>query len=213
MLNTRKKLSFLILICLFTYGCVPLKVQTNAHNQTLEHIKSIEKQYLQRDPRMGLALSGGGTRSASFNIGLLNGLHDGKKLNDFDYISSVSGGSYAALWYFSKLYYLDLSNPTGQCANGQDSYFFKECYNAQENNEEEKEIEKLCNSKYCNQFVPHKIQSNDQTIESCFVVDLHNYPNGKDEDITHYRFQRHLKNNSVLLRDTSQFSNDFYNYL
>lgn len=43
---------------------------------------------------LGLALSGGGIRSATFNLGLLQALAARKKLKDFDYLSTVSGGSY-----------------------------------------------------------------------------------------------------------------------
>ncbi|QXH33709.1 patatin-like phospholipase family protein [Pseudomonas muyukensis] len=42
----------------------------------------------------GLALSGGGIRSATFSLGLLRGLAQNKLLNRFDVLSTVSGGSY-----------------------------------------------------------------------------------------------------------------------
>lgn len=42
----------------------------------------------------GLALSGGGIRSATFCFGLLRGLARGKSLKQFDYLSTVSGGGY-----------------------------------------------------------------------------------------------------------------------
>ncbi|HEY8484463.1 MAG TPA: hypothetical protein VIL13_07625 [Longimicrobiales bacterium] len=42
----------------------------------------------------GLALSGGGIRSATFNLGLLQGLHARNLLRCFDYVSTVSGGGY-----------------------------------------------------------------------------------------------------------------------
>lgn len=42
----------------------------------------------------GLALSGGGIRSATFNLGILQGLERLKLLNCFDYLSTVSGGGY-----------------------------------------------------------------------------------------------------------------------
>ncbi len=42
----------------------------------------------------GLALSGGGVRSATFNLGVLQALADGDMLKDFDYLSTVSGGGY-----------------------------------------------------------------------------------------------------------------------
>lgn len=53
--------------------------------------------------KLGLALSGGGTKAAMFAHGVLNGLHDAGILQKVDVISSVSGGGYAAYWYFSKL--------------------------------------------------------------------------------------------------------------
>lgn len=45
-------------------------------------------------PRMGLALSGGGIRSATFCFGLLRALARQKALTGFDYLSTVSGGGY-----------------------------------------------------------------------------------------------------------------------
>lgn len=41
-----------------------------------------------------LCLSGGGIRSASFNLGVLQGLARYKLLRSFDYLSTVSGGGY-----------------------------------------------------------------------------------------------------------------------
>ncbi|MBX3726879.1 MAG: hypothetical protein KF823_13290 [Xanthomonadales bacterium] len=45
---------------------------------------------------VGLALSGGGIRSAVFNLGLLQALHSAGLLRQVDYLSSVSGGGYVA---------------------------------------------------------------------------------------------------------------------
>ncbi|MFF7705866.1 patatin-like phospholipase family protein [Pseudomonas sp. NPDC007930] len=45
-------------------------------------------------PAAGLALSGGGMRSATFNLGLLRGLAKAGQLHRFDYLSTVSGGGY-----------------------------------------------------------------------------------------------------------------------
>jgi len=42
----------------------------------------------------GIALSGGGIRSATFSLGLLQGLADRDVLRHFDYVSTVSGGGY-----------------------------------------------------------------------------------------------------------------------
>src|SRR5690606_34356835 len=40
---------------------------------------------------VGLALSGGGIRSATFNLGVLQGLAEQRLLKAFDYLSTVSG--------------------------------------------------------------------------------------------------------------------------
>ncbi len=47
---------------------------------------------------IGLAFSGGGIRSATFNLGLLQALADLRLLRSFDYLSTVSGGSYIGGW-------------------------------------------------------------------------------------------------------------------
>jgi hypothetical protein len=47
---------------------------------------------------MGLCFSGGGIRSASFNLGVLQGLAELELLKYFDYLSSVSGGGYIHQW-------------------------------------------------------------------------------------------------------------------
>lgn len=47
---------------------------------------------------MGLCLSGGGIRSATFNLGVLQGLAELRLLDCFDYLSSVSGGGYIHQW-------------------------------------------------------------------------------------------------------------------
>ena len=62
-----------------------------------------------RPYRRALALGGGGTKAASYSVGVLSGLLDpyreskASQRMSLDAISSVSGGSYAALWYFSRL--------------------------------------------------------------------------------------------------------------
>jgi Patatin-like phospholipase len=50
---------------------------------------------------VGLAFSGGGIRSATFNLGVLQGLATNKLLRRFDYISTVSGGGYIGSWLIS----------------------------------------------------------------------------------------------------------------
>jgi hypothetical protein len=50
---------------------------------------------------VGLAFSGGGIRSATFNLGVLQGLADLGLLPIFDYLSTVSGGGYIGSWLVS----------------------------------------------------------------------------------------------------------------
>jgi hypothetical protein len=48
---------------------------------------------------VGLAFSGGGIRSASFNLGVLQGLASRNVLWIFDYLSTVSGGGFIGSWW------------------------------------------------------------------------------------------------------------------
>jgi patatin-like phospholipase len=49
-------------------------------------------------PRSALCLSGGGIRSATFNLGVLQGLARHELLSKFDYLSTVSGGGFIGGW-------------------------------------------------------------------------------------------------------------------
>ncbi len=51
----------------------------------------------------GLAFSGGGIRSATFHLGLLQALQDMDRFSEMDYLSTVSGGSYIAGWLLGHL--------------------------------------------------------------------------------------------------------------
>jgi len=46
----------------------------------------------------GLALSGGGIRSATFSLGVLQAIAQRRHLGRFDFLSTVSGGGYAGSW-------------------------------------------------------------------------------------------------------------------
>ena len=50
-------------------------------------------------PRIGLAISGGGVRSATFGLGLLRGLAQGRVLSRIDYLSTVSGGGFVGAMF------------------------------------------------------------------------------------------------------------------
>jgi hypothetical protein len=64
-------------------------------------------------PNLGIALSGGGNRSAAFSMGVLQALHESGRLKDVDVISAVSGGSYTLSWYLLQQFY-------AHCASGGD---------------------------------------------------------------------------------------------
>jgi predicted acylesterase/phospholipase RssA len=51
-----------------------------------------------------LCLSGGGIRSATFNLGVLQALAQHKLLDKFDYLSTVSGGGYIGSWLSAWIY-------------------------------------------------------------------------------------------------------------
>jgi len=50
-------------------------------------------------PRVGLALSGGGIRSATFNLGVLQALARAQLLRRLDFLSTVSGGGYVGSFF------------------------------------------------------------------------------------------------------------------
>jgi hypothetical protein len=52
-------------------------------------------------PALGIALAGGGSKAAAFGVGVLAGLADNDLLDSASYVSSVSGGSYAAYFYYT----------------------------------------------------------------------------------------------------------------
>ena len=77
---------------------------------TFDDVQAAEREWLARrraaagmppvqDDAVGLAFSGGGIRSATFNLGVLQALEAGGILPKVDYLSSVSGGGYVASCY------------------------------------------------------------------------------------------------------------------
>jgi hypothetical protein len=63
-------------------------------------LESIHHVSQQQVPKVCLALSGGGIRSASVSIGALQGLYESDQLGQtVDVVSAISGGSYALGWY------------------------------------------------------------------------------------------------------------------
>src|SRR6202035_5750926 len=52
----------------------------------------------QPQPFSALCVSGGGIRSATFALGAIQGLAEHGLLEQFDYLSTVSGGGYIGAW-------------------------------------------------------------------------------------------------------------------
>ncbi|GAB0056026.1 hypothetical protein SIID45300_00325 [Candidatus Magnetaquicoccaceae bacterium FCR-1] len=73
--------------------------QSNA--TTIDSVIEKEKTLLgvSSDKLIGLGLSGGGIRSAAFNLGVLQGLNQGKWMKKIHYLSTVSGGGYIGAAY------------------------------------------------------------------------------------------------------------------
>jgi Patatin-like phospholipase len=57
------------------------------------------------DSAIGLSFSGGGIRSATFNLGILQALAKGRMLRAFDYLSTVSGGGYISSWLMAWMHH------------------------------------------------------------------------------------------------------------
>ncbi len=69
---------------------------------------------LDADNLTGLALSGGGIRAASFSLGVLQALASKNRLQNFDYLSTVSGGGYlggSLSWIWLKKWQSTNCNP------------------------------------------------------------------------------------------------------
>lgn len=54
-------------------------------------------------PLIGIASSGGGSKAAPFGFGVIKALVDSDRIKNIDIISSVSGGGYAALGFYSRV--------------------------------------------------------------------------------------------------------------
>jgi hypothetical protein len=61
---------------------------------------------------VGLSFSGGGIRSATFNLGVIQALAKNNLLTWIDYLSTVSGGGYIGSWLSSWAYYVSQSSAT-----------------------------------------------------------------------------------------------------
>jgi hypothetical protein len=64
---------------------------------------------------VGLTFSGGGIRSATFNLGVLQGLAKLGLLPMFDYVSTVSGGGYIGTWLCAWIFREGRDETNGKC--------------------------------------------------------------------------------------------------
>jgi len=76
------------------------EAQENSANKQADDFKSL-----------GVGLSGGGIRSATFNLGILQGLATQGWLPYIDYLSTVSGGGYIGTWLHGVILRKDGGNP------------------------------------------------------------------------------------------------------
>ncbi|MBS1229292.1 MAG: hypothetical protein H6R17_2569 [Proteobacteria bacterium] len=74
-----------------------------AYAAELEKLRAARQATASSDALIGLAFSGGGIRSATFNLGILQGLARRGLLKHIDYLSTVSGGGYIGAWYMALL--------------------------------------------------------------------------------------------------------------
>jgi hypothetical protein len=63
------------------------------------------RQLIHDDDLFGLALSGGGIRSATFSLGVLQALAHRSWLHQIDYLSTVSGGGFIGSWLSACIYH------------------------------------------------------------------------------------------------------------
>lgn len=87
---------------------VSRKTKEDPPASTFAHAHAIEERAVaqareeygipQAAERVGLALSGGGVRSATFCLGVIQSLAKRDRLSKIDYLSTVSGGGYVGAW-------------------------------------------------------------------------------------------------------------------
>lgn len=121
-MKLKRSAQHIILLMIFNciYGCSSTNtIQLDKKDEVQVRFSNLETQKLGSDQEWGLALSGGGIRSAVFQIGVLKQLYDTEirnpdskiSLKNIKVISSVSGGSYASHWlYMNHIYAQDRAN-------------------------------------------------------------------------------------------------------
>jgi hypothetical protein len=82
------------------YGPLPVDA-TKKPTTDEEHLAHIYDEIHKRGNRTALCVSGGGIRSATFALGVIQGLASAGILKRFDYLSTVSGGGFIGSWLSS----------------------------------------------------------------------------------------------------------------
>lgn len=86
---------------------------------------ALELPYVNATPdsaNLGIALSGGGSKAAAFGSGVLAGLADIDQLDSASYISTVSGGGYAAYFYYTHKIFPHLRKDSLSAVNSKELY-------------------------------------------------------------------------------------------
>lgn len=100
-------------------------MQTQRHDdnfvENIDEVISAERPYIEQrrqtlhvdpaTPLTGIAISGGGIRSATFALGVLQTMAEADRLKDVDYLSTVSGGGYIGSCLTSLLTVTSTSEP------------------------------------------------------------------------------------------------------
>jgi len=97
------KKMFILSVVLVPFLCASLAFSQQPQKNSYDYGKYGAQSFRARPAGQGsvdwgLALSGGGPRSALFSIGAMKALYDRGYLDKIDVISSTSGGSYASYW-------------------------------------------------------------------------------------------------------------------
>src|SRR5436309_15838352 len=79
------------------YGALPYKTEGLDAEARLKAVCDAVHKLPKK--RTALCFSGGGIRSATFGLGVLQGLAQRGLLKEFDYLSTVSGGGYLGGWF------------------------------------------------------------------------------------------------------------------
>jgi hypothetical protein len=94
-------------VCMASSGCIYVKPPL-ARERPIAPERFLTQPATERlaigEPKWGLAVSGGGIRSATVALGALKALYDQDVLDRFDVISTVSGGGYTGYWLYSREY-------------------------------------------------------------------------------------------------------------